>query len=657
MGRDTRALVAEIEAAAAAGRWAELAQSWRELARTLELRGVPLAPDLNQRLMAAIHQSGAFLHLAGAGSALQRDNEKSERLEDQIVTAADPKTFNAEALEEAAGALAHMIRTTAITFDTQDADRVLAAFKSARAFQWQGTYADLLLSRGDTRPSIWIHYAQALIETNRMVAAIEILSRLAADPTTDRKNREEAEGLIGRAYKQIYVNQASVARPLPAVRAALDKSISTYARLYNPDRPAENYWQGINALALLVRARNDGIQPSLAIKPEALAQKLIDALAPKVRADGEPWIAATVAEAHLALDQWDKAAEYFGYYVAQKNNPDAFHLGGTLRQLREVWQLDRHGEKGAAILQALSAKLLELERGHLVLSNAERVAMLTLDDGGVIPEAILGTEGPRTVRWLKTGLERAQGVARIRLKSTGQTFGTGFVVRGSDIARSLGDDLYVLTNAHVCGRPDQLEASAVGADLVEIAFDEAVGGRTFGPFVQVECVWQSGIHELDASLLKVSDLRDQIAPLPIAQAEPAVTPKKSAAAAAIRSDVKVYIIGHPLGRELSVSFDDSDLLEVGPRSPAAPQFRYLKYRTPTEPGNSGSPVFNRDWQVVGLHRAGGRREAFAAGASDVATMIRGANEGVSIVSIRDKVADAVGSKSTTTGWRLGRGTN
>jgi V8-like Glu-specific endopeptidase len=30
----------------------------------------------------------------------------------------------------------------------------------------------------------------------------------------------------------------------------------------------------------------------------------------------------------------------------------------------------------------------------------------------------------------------------------------------------------------------------------------------------------------------------------------------------------------------------------------------LHYRTPTTGGNSGSPVFNKDWKLVGLHHSG-----------------------------------------------------
>jgi V8-like Glu-specific endopeptidase len=59
---------------------------------------------------------------------------------------------------------------------------------------------------------------------------------------------------------------------------------------------------------------------------------------------------------------------------------------------------------------------------------------------------------------------------------------------------------------------------------------------------------------------------------------------------------RVYVIGHPSGRELSYSIDDNVLLDYDER--------VLHYRAPTEHGSSGSPVFNRDWEVLAVHHAG-----------------------------------------------------
>jgi V8-like Glu-specific endopeptidase len=68
---------------------------------------------------------------------------------------------------------------------------------------------------------------------------------------------------------------------------------------------------------------------------------------------------------------------------------------------------------------------------------------------------------------------------------------------------------------------------------------------------------------------------------------------------AANSKQKVFIIGHPSGGGLVFSLNDNELLDHGDPT----DFR-VHYRTPTEPGSSGSPVFNGLWELIALHHAG-----------------------------------------------------
>jgi len=58
----------------------------------------------------------------------------------------------------------------------------------------------------------------------------------------------------------------------------------------------------------------------------------------------------------------------------------------------------------------------------------------------------------------------------------------------------------------------------------------------------------------------------------------------------------VTLVRHPCGLEQSqFSMQDGLLLDYDEAR--------LSYRSPSEPGNSGSPVFHSDWQVIAVHHA------------------------------------------------------
>jgi V8-like Glu-specific endopeptidase len=85
---------------------------------------------------------------------------------------------------------------------------------------------------------------------------------------------------------------------------------------------------------------------------------------------------------------------------------------------------------------------------------------------------------------------------------------------------------------------------------------------------------------------------------------------------------RVFVIGHPSGGSLSFSMQDNLLLDYeDPR---------LHYRAPTEGGSSGSPVYNGQWKLIGLHHAGDETMRRLNGAEGTYA----ANEGIWIASIR-----------------------
>jgi V8-like Glu-specific endopeptidase len=65
----------------------------------------------------------------------------------------------------------------------------------------------------------------------------------------------------------------------------------------------------------------------------------------------------------------------------------------------------------------------------------------------------------------------------------------------------------------------------------------------------------------------------------------------------MRRDDRVAIIQHPGGHLKKISIQNNFV--------AYADNQVLQYTTSTEPGSSGSPVFDDDFQVVGIHHSGG----------------------------------------------------
>ena len=187
------------------------------------------------------------------------------------------------------------------------------------------------------------------------------------------------------------------------------------------------------------------------------------------------------------------------------------------------------------------------------------------------------------------------------------------------------DELLVLTNFHVVNQHGA--SPGIRPEEADVVFEAADPNRRY----QVErIVWTSEDSRHDASVLRLQVAVEGIQPLPIAAALPV-----------LEDSARVYIIGHPGGRDLAFSFQDNELLDhEGPTKgkPQIPGVCRVHYRAPTEGGSSGSPVFNsRLWEVIALHHKGGQigmpKLNGEAGSY-------GANEGIAIGSIRTAVAES-----------------
>jgi hypothetical protein len=336
-------------------------------------------------------------------------------------------------------------------------------------------------------------------------------------------------------------------------------------------------------------------------------------------------------EAALAVGNWAEAEALARAYLAHPAT-DAFAVAGTLRQLTEIWGLgDAPGAPGADLVRALRADLLRREGGALTLSPGQ------LQDLAATPRAalerVLGEPGIVTWEWMRTGLARAAAVGAVRRAADGRRVGTGFLLRGSDLDPRLGAEPVFLTNAHVMS-PDPGDRAAVDGPGAEVLFEAGEAGSSASAHRVREILWSSPVERLDACLARLDPVPAR-APLPVHEAALLAPP---APGAAPDMEQRLYIVGHPLGGPLSFSIQDNVILDhEGPPAgkPSLEGRVLLHYRTPTEPGSSGSPVFDPvGWRVVALHHAGGMVMRRLNGRGGTYP----ANEGIWIGSIRAALA-------------------
>ncbi|MFH8800741.1 trypsin-like serine peptidase [Streptomyces sp. NPDC017936] len=182
--------------------------------------------------------------------------------------------------------------------------------------------------------------------------------------------------------------------------------------------------------------------------------------------------------------------------------------------------------------------------------------------------------------FLPRGARAARTVARISVRENGRELplGTGFLVSPG----------LLMTNHHVL-----TDAEAARQCFVE-----------FDAQVTVDNTPQSPTRlELDPDGFFVTDERLDYALVLVAAGADGRPPgetfgwnRLSAQPGKLVIGEPVNVVGHPMGRLKEIAVRDN-MLKVRLDD-------FLHYWTDTEPGNSGSPVFNDQWEVVALHHSG-----------------------------------------------------
>ena len=134
------------------------------------------------------------------------------------------------------------------TYPLNPAKKLLLALRKRRFFEQMERLADAFIHTGAGSATVRRLYVQALLDQGHFTAALLVLERLITDTeSTDPTENAEAKGLMGRAYKQLYVN--AIAPAVKRNQKWLDQAALAY---YGPHKlePQSYAWHGINVAAV-----------------------------------------------------------------------------------------------------------------------------------------------------------------------------------------------------------------------------------------------------------------------------------------------------------------------------------------------------------------------------------------------------------------------
>lgn len=495
--------------------------------------------------------------------------------------------------------------------------KILKALNNERLFKATSELAQSWRLKCGLDLVIEKHYIMALIELGNLDEAEKNLAKII--PYANRLNNQQAKIELGEYQGQ----QARIAKQrfiLFDDIDSLDKAIKLYATRYRSNgRP---YYHGINVVALVAAQERleANLEISEDIKLPTLAEQILKDILDKVaRGDDSPWLFSSASEAYLALNQCD-LAELWLYRFLQHPLTYPFHIESYSRQLREIWQ-------GNALRNLNCADKLSRIIDQYVMRTQKRwsISSEMLKTAHRDPQSYeknFSGERTFTVNMIRQMLEKCASIGCVT-NGIGQRLGTGFLVSANTFGLGAADELVFVTNSHVIS--DNIKDAITPSEAwVTFELECVVKGHPILHKVSSQVLFTSppgipGItsgDKLDVTVVKLMTWPKGGLALRTNDSLPIPSPK-----------TKVFIVGHPSGDALQLSLHDTELLDV------CDEERLLHYRTPTEPGSSGSPVFNMNWEVVALHHAGSSVMPHLHGKGEYE-----ANEGISIHSIREAIS-------------------
>lgn len=247
------------------------------------------------------------------------------------------------------------------------------------------------------------------------------------------------------------------------------------------------------------------------------------------------------------------------------------------------FEILRYANNQQAVDELLEVILKENPKNEILLSAKEERPIILISgkpitdiwqgapNFGAQAEKIIGAESTLVpIDFLERGILAARSVAKVRLENGGA--GSGF----------LTNDEILITNNHVL----PTEEIALKATII-LNYQKTIDGLDE----------QSEEFNLDPNSLFLTSETDDWTAVKVKGAPNKKWGALNLHLGSIKENDRVNIIQHPGGGYKQLSYFANVVVYSGNNR--------IQYLTDTMPGSSGSPIFDKSWNVVGLHHSGG----------------------------------------------------
>jgi endonuclease G len=227
------------------------------------------------------------------------------------------------------------------------------------------------------------------------------------------------------------------------------------------------------------------------------------------------------------------------------------------------------------------AKSLARVKAEMLAAKASAAGLSYASDKAVSSisrERIIGNSDLLDFNYLELAIAVGRGVARIRLSNG---FGTGFLV---------GPGL-IMTNHHVIGDEGAALSASAQFDYQDNASGELLSRHDYRLNPTSFFMTDPALDFTIVGLERESNRGRSVSAYPWL--------KLIADLGKGQKGESVSIIQHPRGGLKQIALRENEIIDI-PGGVAD----FLYYTTDTEPGSSGSPCFNDQWEIIALHHSG-----------------------------------------------------